>query len=156
MDIQKMGTFLKELRKENNMTQEQLGDRIGVSNKTISRWETGKYLPPVENLKQLSDIYQISINELLAGERLTNEQYTEAADINVSNILEEMEDQNKKIENKLVWIMILTSVLAVLIIALLPNEPKSILIIVMVAAMAFISNSLNIALCVAAMSQKKK
>lgn len=41
MDTQKIGKFLKELRKENNMTQEQLGEKIGVTNKTVSRWETG-------------------------------------------------------------------------------------------------------------------
>ena len=40
MDVQKIGAFLKELRKQNNMTQEQLGERIGVTNKTVSRWET--------------------------------------------------------------------------------------------------------------------
>lgn len=41
MDTKMIGSFLKELRKENNMTQEQLGERIGVTNKTVSRWETG-------------------------------------------------------------------------------------------------------------------
>lgn len=46
MDVQKIGDFLKELRKQNNMTQEQLGERVGVTNKTVSRWETGKYMPP--------------------------------------------------------------------------------------------------------------
>ncbi len=65
MDGQKIGGFLKELRKQNNMTQEQLGERIGVTNKTVSRWETGKYMPPIEHLKLLSDLYQISINEIL-------------------------------------------------------------------------------------------
>lgn len=51
MDTKKVGAFLKKLRKENNMTQEQLGERIGVTNKTISRWETGNYMPPVECLE---------------------------------------------------------------------------------------------------------
>lgn len=99
MDTQKIGRFLKELRKNNNMTQEQLGDKIGVTNKTISRWETGNYLPPVENLKQLSDLYQVSINEILAGERVTSEQYTEVADTNVTDILEKIEIQNRKLVN---------------------------------------------------------
>ena len=56
MDTKMIGSFLKELRKENNMTQEQLGERIGVTNKTVSRWETGNYMPPVESLILLSDI----------------------------------------------------------------------------------------------------
>jgi len=51
MDTQKIGKFLKELRKEHDMTQEQLGERIGVTNKTVSRWKTGNYMPPIESLK---------------------------------------------------------------------------------------------------------
>ena len=70
MDVQKIGGFLKELRKQNNMTQEQLGERIGVTNKTVSRWETGKYMPPIGHLKLLSDLYQISINEILTGKEI--------------------------------------------------------------------------------------
>lgn len=48
MDIKKIGTYLAALRHEQNLTQEQLAEKLGVTNKTISRWETGKYLPPVE------------------------------------------------------------------------------------------------------------
>ena len=47
MDMQKIGSFLAALRKERNLTQDELGAQIGVTNKTISRWETGNYLPPV-------------------------------------------------------------------------------------------------------------
>ena len=46
MDTVKMGKFLKELRKEKGLTQEQLGEKIGVTNKTVSRWENGNYFPP--------------------------------------------------------------------------------------------------------------
>ena len=50
MDMQKIGSFLAELRKEKNLTQDELGAQIGVTNKTISRWETGNYLPPVKQI----------------------------------------------------------------------------------------------------------
>ena len=50
MDTKMIGSFLKELRKENNMTQEKLGERIGVTNKTVSRWETGNYMPRLQHL----------------------------------------------------------------------------------------------------------
>ena len=50
MDMVQMGSFLAELRKEKNLTQAELGDKLGVTNKTISRWETGNYMPPVEML----------------------------------------------------------------------------------------------------------
>jgi transcriptional regulator with XRE-family HTH domain len=48
MDTKKVGSFLKSLRKEKELTQEQLGEKLGVTNKTVSRWETGNYMPPVE------------------------------------------------------------------------------------------------------------
>ena len=53
MDMAKMGTFLADLRKEQKLTQAELGEKLGVTNKTISRWETGSYMPPVEMLEEL-------------------------------------------------------------------------------------------------------
>lgn len=94
MDTKMVGSFLKKLRKENNMTQEQLGERIGVTNKTVSRWETGNYMPPVESLILLSDIYGISINEILAGKRLEMDELKEVADENVTKVLGELEAIN--------------------------------------------------------------
>ena len=69
MDTQKIGHFLKKLRKESGMSQEQLGERLGVSNKTVSRWETGNYMPPVDMLIELADFYEVDIREILDGER---------------------------------------------------------------------------------------
>ena len=65
MDTIKVGNFLKVLRKEKGLTQEMLGAQIGVTNKTISRWENGNYLPPVECLKVLAEFYDVSINEII-------------------------------------------------------------------------------------------
>lgn len=87
MDMIKIGQFLTELRKENNMTQAQLGEKLGVSNKTISRWETGTYMPPVEMLQLLSDMYQVSINEILSGQRLSPDTYKEMAEENIKSAL---------------------------------------------------------------------
>lgn len=80
MDMQKIGTFLAELRKERNLTQDELGEQIGVTNKTVSRWENGNYLPPAEMLQILSELYGVSINELLAGGRLDEKHYKERAE----------------------------------------------------------------------------
>lgn len=88
MDMVKIGKFLADLRKENNLTQEQLGEEIGVTNKTISRWETGVYLPPVEMLQVLSEKYGVSINEILSGERLDEIKYKEKAEENIKTALE--------------------------------------------------------------------
>ena len=87
MDVTHIGTFLAELRKENDLTQEELGEFLGVSNKTVSRWETGTYLPPVEMLQLLSERYGVSINEILSGERLTTEDYREKAEENIKSVL---------------------------------------------------------------------
>ena len=57
MDMIKIGKFLSELRREKNLTQEELGEELGVTNKTVSRWETGTYLPPVEIIQILSQNY---------------------------------------------------------------------------------------------------
>ena len=70
MDQEKIGKFICAARKQQGMTQEQLGERLGVTNKTVSRWETGKYMPDIDKLQELSAILGISINELLAGEKI--------------------------------------------------------------------------------------
>lgn len=88
MDTVKIGEFLAQLRREQNWTQEQLGEQLGVTNKTVSRWENGNYLPPVEMLQALSQLYGVSINELLSGERLGEQEYKEKAEENIKSALE--------------------------------------------------------------------
>lgn len=87
MDMEKMGSFLAELRKGHNFTQAELGEKLGVTNKTISRWETGNYMPPVEMLEQLSNMYSMTINELLSGKKLSTEEYKEMAETNIKETL---------------------------------------------------------------------
>ena len=87
MNTQQIGTFLATLRKEKNLTQEQLGEVLGVTNKTVSRWENGNYMPPIEALQQLSEFYQITINELLSGKRLNDTDYKEMAEQNIKSVL---------------------------------------------------------------------
>ena len=91
MDMNKMGAFLQVLRKEHSLTQEQLGEKLHISSKTISRWETGTYMPPVEMLLALSKLYDVSMNELVAGERLTPEALPQAAEENLTASLKEQE-----------------------------------------------------------------
>lgn len=89
MDMVKMGSFLAELRKERNLTQAELGEKLGVTNKTISRWETGNYMPSVEMLEELSTMYGMTINELLSGKKLSTEEYKEMAETNIKETLKE-------------------------------------------------------------------
>lgn len=83
MDLIKIGKFIAELRKENGLTQEQLGDKIGVTNKTISRWETGTYLPPADAMLAMGEVFNVSVNEILSGSRLTESEYKKAAEENL-------------------------------------------------------------------------
>ncbi len=87
MDMVKIGSFLAELRKERKLTQAELGEKLGVTNKTVSRWETGSYMPPVEVLEELSNLYGLTINELLSGRKLTAEEYREMAKSNIRDTL---------------------------------------------------------------------
>ena len=69
MDQIKTGKFIAGLRREKGITQEELGSRLGVTNKTVSRWENGNYMPDVETLRLLSKEFGVSMEELLDGER---------------------------------------------------------------------------------------
>lgn len=73
MDQQKMGAFLKKLRNEKDLTQEQLAEKFGVSRRSVSRWEGGYNLPDIDILIEMSDFYEVELKELLNGER-KNEQ----------------------------------------------------------------------------------
>lgn len=69
MDQQKIGQFLRECRKEKGITQEQLAEMLGVTNRSVSRWETGSNLPDLDILIEMADYYDIELRELLDGER---------------------------------------------------------------------------------------
>lgn len=125
MDMQKIGKFLTELRKSKSLTQDELGEKIGVTNKTVSRWENGNYLPPVEILQILSNFYDVSINELLSGERLSVEHYKEHAE---EYIVEDLMKQNKGAKKRLtvsciVAIMAILSGAAIILLGALLDAP---------------------------------
>lgn len=69
MDQQKTGSFLKRLRRETGMTQEQLAERLGVTARTVSRWETGSNLPDLSLLIEIAELYRVDIREIIDGER---------------------------------------------------------------------------------------
>ena len=73
MNGEKIGKFIKELRIQNNLTQQDLGDKLGISGKSISKWERGINLPDIAILSDISKIFHITTDELLNGERLDKE-----------------------------------------------------------------------------------
>ncbi len=88
MDQFKSGKFIAELRKSHGMTQLQLAEKLGVSDKTVSRWECGKGMPELSILMPLCEILEINVNELLSGESLTQESYSQKAEENMLNLIQ--------------------------------------------------------------------
>lgn len=80
MDQIKIGAFLKELRKEKNLTQEQLAERLNVSGRTVSRWETGSNMPDIGLLIEIAELYDVSIPEIVNGERKSENMDQETRD----------------------------------------------------------------------------
>ena len=81
MDQIKIGAFLKTLRKEKNLTQEQAAEQLGVSNRTVSRWETGTNMPDISLLQVIAELYGVSIPELIEGERKSEEMNEETKEV---------------------------------------------------------------------------
>ena len=69
MDQKKTGEFLKQLRLEKQMTQEQLAEKFNVSSRSVSRWETGRNLPDISLLVEIADFYDVDVREIIEGER---------------------------------------------------------------------------------------
>ncbi len=97
MNQEKVGKFIKERRKVLNLTQEDLADKVGVSNRTISKWENGHGLPDYSILLALCKALDVSINELLSGQDLTNENYQSMFE---ENVIKVMDYNNKKVKRQ--------------------------------------------------------
>lgn len=95
MTQNKIGEFIQQSRKARGLTQKDLGERIGVSDKTISKWENGNSVPDTSILNALCDSLDINVNELLSGEKLTPEIYSMKAEENMMNLLEDNQKQKR-------------------------------------------------------------
>ena len=113
MDYKKIGQFITDLRKENNLTQAKLAEKIFVSEKTISKWENGKSVPDTESLPKLCEIFNISLNELLSGERIV-EKNPEQNEQLLLDMAKEIEFKNKTIWNSM-WVIMGISISALLV-----------------------------------------
>ena len=69
MDQEKVGKFIKKLRKDNNLTQQDLAEKLSVTYQAVSKWENGKSIPDISTLKLISDIFNVNIDELLDGNK---------------------------------------------------------------------------------------
>lgn len=117
MDQVKIGRFIKAERKEKNLTQREVAQRLGISEKTVSKWETGNGLPEVSLMKPLCDLLGISLNELFSGTRLDEKQYYIKAEENIMSFVKEKAEAQKKIilSAVVVFMMLLSSITLVLL-----------------------------------------
>ena len=109
MDQTKIGRFIAQMRKEKELTQRQLADELLISDKTVSKWETGKGLPEVSLMIPLCETLNITVNELLSGERIPEESYKEKAEEIMVDLVREREESKKKIT-----LSVIASVIAIL------------------------------------------
>lgn len=92
MDYNKIGEFITNERKAKNLTQAKLAEKLFVSEKTVSKWENGKGIPDTNSLPKLCEIFGVSLNELLNGERIVGENYVNKAEQKL------LELQNAKVQ----------------------------------------------------------
>ena len=108
MDQIAIGKFIAEERKRKGYTQKQLSEKLEISDKTVSKWERGNGFPEVSLLLPLCKELDITVNELLSGERVSLEDYQRKAEENMVNLVKEAQESRKKI--------ILSAVVALLVV----------------------------------------
>lgn len=117
MEQDKIGKFILVLRKEKNMTQQELADKLLVTDRAVSHWENGRSIPDVSLFKPICELFDISINELISGERLTKKDLLKVSE---ENIIKTINDSNKKKEASLMIIKVLVvGIIALLLIILI-------------------------------------
>lgn len=125
MDQIKIGKFILCCRKEKGLTQEQLAEKLGVSSKSISRWENGNTLPNYSLLKDLCNELDINVNELLSGEKIKENDYMNKSEENLVNLRKQIDERKKVltiISYVILAIIIIAFILNIILNRLLPDD----------------------------------
>ena len=104
MDQIKIGQFIASCRKEQGMTQATLAEKLGITDRAVSKWETGKSLPDSGIMLELCGLLHISVNELLSGERLMSEVYDRRAEENLLAMRREVDEKNRQLLRTEYWV----------------------------------------------------
>lgn len=97
MNQEKTGKFIAACRKENGYTQASLAEKLGITDRAVSKWETGKSLPDASIMLELCELLKINVNELLMGEHIAMENYKEIAEQNLIEMRKQEEQANKRL-----------------------------------------------------------
>lgn len=124
MNQKKIGNFIAECRKQKKMTQYELGEKLGVTEKSISNWENGRNMPDLSLFKPLCEELNITINELLSGEKISEDNYQEKIEENIINTISY---SNKKLEkkNQLIGLILMIFGFLMSILGLMAFNPDS-------------------------------
>ena len=135
MDQVKIGKFIAQCRKNANLTQMQLAEHLGITDRAISKWETGKSLPDSSIMLELCDILGITVNDLLSGEVITMENYDKNLEKNLLEMIRQKEKSDK-------WLLSLEVVIGVVCVVLL-------FALILIASLASMEDWLRITLIIA-------
>lgn len=135
MDQIKTGKFIASLRKEKGFTQVSLANRLGISDKTVSKWERGAGLPDVSLMLPLCEILEISVNELLTGEKLTDADYKEKAEVTIMSLVQENKENKKRmLQSVICEIITIIAVCSLVVIASYIEMPVAVRIVLIIFA----------------------
>ncbi|MBQ8302087.1 MAG: helix-turn-helix domain-containing protein [Clostridia bacterium] len=139
MDQIKIGRFIAECRKKQNLTQMQLAEKLNITDRAISKWENGRSLPDSSIMLELCDILKITVNELLCGEKIIMENSNQKNEQLLLEMAEELERKNKTIWTSM-WTILTVSMIAlfagILIAAFL--IPEGVLQVVVILAICVV------------------
>lgn len=124
MDQERIGKFISECRKAKKITQSELAEQLGVSNRSVSNWENGKNMPDLSLFKPLCEILNITINELLSGEKIDKDNYKEKLEENIINTIDYSNKQLEK-TTKLIGLTLLLFGIFITTLGLMAFNPDS-------------------------------
>lgn len=135
MEQRKIGKFIATERKTQGFTQRQLADQLGISDKTVSKWETGKGLPEVSLMIPLCETLHITVNDLLSGERVSESDYQKKAENNMMDLIKENEENKKQmILSVICGTITIIAVCSLIIIASYMDLPMAVRILLIAGA----------------------
>lgn len=126
MNQEKIGRFISEKRREKHLTQSELAEKLGITDRAISKWENGVCLPDAGTMPELCEILDITINDLFSGEKVDTKKNEKKLEQNLLEMTKMKEEKDKQLLNLeiIIGIVLVTFFLGVIIIALLINMPE--------------------------------
>lgn len=122
MNQEKIGKFIAENRKAKRITQSELAEKLGVTDRAVSNWENGKNMPDLSLFKTLCDILGITINELMSGEKINNKEYNEKLEENIINTIDYIDKKNVKSSNIKIISLLIIGIIGICLVQFIFND----------------------------------